>query len=59
MSVGYFRQFRTQNELSNELSLFFDVIGRSAPYENYDIRIRKFFAGFLAFDLGYFKRAAQ
>ncbi len=57
MSVGYFRQFRTQKELSNEFSLLFDVIGRSAPYESYDIKIRKFFAGVLAIDLGYFKRA--
>jgi hypothetical protein len=56
MSVGYFRQFRTQNELSNEFSLFFDVIGRSAPYQSYDIKIRKFFAGFIAVDLGYFRR---
>jgi hypothetical protein len=57
MSVGFFRQFRTQNELSNELSLFFDVIGQSAPYQSFDIKIRKFFAGFIAVDLGYFKRA--
>jgi hypothetical protein len=56
MSVGYFRQFRTQNELSNELSLFLDVIGQSAPYQSYDLKIRKFFAGFIAVDLGYFRR---
>jgi hypothetical protein len=56
MSVGYFRQFRTQNELSNEFSLFFDVIGQSAPYQNYDLKIRKFFAGFIAIDVGYFRR---
>lgn len=57
LSAGYFRQFRAQNELSNELSLYFDVIGRSSPYESYDIRIRKFFGSILAVDLGYFKRA--
>jgi hypothetical protein len=57
MSVGFFRQFRTQNELSNELSPFFDVIGRSAPFQSYDIKLRKFFAARLAIDLGYFKRA--
>jgi hypothetical protein len=55
-SVNYFRQFRTQNELSNELSLFYDVIGRSAPYQSYDIKVRKFFADRVAMDLGYFKR---
>jgi hypothetical protein len=56
MSLGYFRQFRTQNELSNEFSLFFDVIGQSAPYQSYDLKIRKFFKGFVAIDLGYFRR---
>jgi len=55
-SVNYFRQFRTQNELSNDLSLYFSVIGSSAPYESYDIKVRKFFADRYALDLGYFKR---
>ncbi len=55
-SVNYFRQFRTQNELSNDLSLFYDVLGRSAPYQSCDIKVRKFFADRVAVDLGYFKR---
>ncbi len=55
-SVNYFRQFRSQNELSNQLSLFYDVIGRSAPYESYDVKIRKFFDEWIAVDLGYYKR---
>jgi len=55
-NVNYFRQFRTQNELSNDLSLFYDVMGSSAPYQSYDIKVRKFFAGRVAVDLGYFKR---
>lgn len=55
-SVNYFRQFRTQNELSNDLSLFYDVMGSSAPYQSYDIKVRKFFADRVAVDLGFFKR---
>ena len=55
-SLNYFRQFRTQYELSNELSLFYDVIGQSDPYQSYDIKVRKFFADRVALDLGYYKR---
>ena len=55
-SLHYFRQFRTQEELSNELSLFYDVVGRSDPYQSFDIKVRKFFADRVALDLGYFKR---
>ena len=55
-SLNYFRQFRTQEELSNELSLFYDVVGRSDPYQSFDIKVRKFFAERVALDLGYFKR---
>jgi hypothetical protein len=55
-SVNYFRQFRTQNELSTDLSLFYDVMGSSAPYQSFDIKVRKFFADRVAADLGYFRR---
>jgi len=55
-SFNYFRQFRSQNELSNEFSLFYDVVGRSAPFQSFDIKVRKFFAERVAVDLGYFKR---
>lgn len=54
--LNYFRQFRSQNELSNDLSLFYDVIGRSAPYESYDIKLRKFIVDRVALDLGYYQR---
>jgi hypothetical protein len=55
-SLNYFRQFRSQNELSNEFSLFYDVVGRSAPFQSFDIKVRKFFAERVAVDLGYYKR---
>ncbi len=57
MILAYIEQFRTQNELSNELSPFFDVLGPSFPYRSYDARIRKFFGKHLSVDLGYFQRS--
>ena len=56
-TVSYFRQFRPQNELTTDLSLYYDVIGVSAPYQSFDIKVRKFFAERAAVDVGYFKRA--
>jgi hypothetical protein len=56
-TVSYFRQFRPQEELTTELSLYYDVIGVSAPYQSIDIKVRKFFAERAAVDAGYFKRA--
>jgi hypothetical protein len=55
-TASYFRQFRPQNELTTDLSLYYDVIGVSAPYQSVDIKVRKFFAERVAVDLGYFKR---
>jgi len=55
-TASYFRQFRPQNELTTDLSLYYDVIGVSAPYQSFDIKVRKFFAERVAVDLGYFKR---
>lgn len=57
MNLNYFRQFRTQNELSNELSLYFDVLGKSSPYQSFDVKLRKLFGPHYAVDVGYFKRA--
>lgn len=57
VNVNYFRLFRSQNELSNELSLYFDVLGRSSPYQSYDVKARKLFGPHYAVDIGYFKRA--
>ena len=56
LNVNYFRQFRTQNELSNELSLYYAILGRSAPYQTYDVKLRKLFGPHYAVDLGYLKR---
>ena len=57
LNVNYFRQFRTQNELANELSLYYDVLGQSSPYQSYDLKARKLFGPHYAVDVGYFKRA--
>jgi len=57
VNVNYFRQFRTQNELANELSLYYDVLGQSSPYQSYDVKARKLFGPHYALDVGYFKRA--
>jgi hypothetical protein len=57
MQAAYFRQSRTQNELSNEFSPYYDIIGQSNPFHSYDIRIRKLFGIHYAIDIGYFQRA--
>ena len=56
LSAGYFRQYRTQNELTNEFSLFYDVIGRSSPYQSYDIKLRQAVGSRVMVDVGYFNR---
>jgi hypothetical protein len=55
--AAYMDQFRTQNELSNELSPYFDVLGPSYPYQSYDVKVRKFFGSRLTVDFGYFQRS--
>jgi len=55
-TVSYFRQFRPQGELTTDLSLYYDVIGVSSPYQSFDLKVRKFFADRVAVDLGYYKR---
>jgi hypothetical protein len=57
MNITYIRQFRTQGELSNELSPYFDVLGQSFPYQSYDIKVRKLFGRHFVADLGYFQRS--
>jgi hypothetical protein len=51
-----FRQFREQDELSTDLSPYTDVIGRSAPFQNIDLALRKTIAERITFDAGYFRR---
>lgn len=57
MQAAYFRQSRTQNELSTEFSPYYDVIGQSNPFHSFDIRVRKLFGIHYAMDVGYFQRA--
>jgi hypothetical protein len=57
VNVSYFRQFRTQFELSNELSPYYDVLGQSSPYQSFDVKLRKLFGPHYAVDAGYFKRS--
>jgi hypothetical protein len=57
LNINYFRQFRTQNELSNELSLYYNVLGQSSPYHSIDVKLRKLFGPHYAVDVGYLKRA--
>jgi hypothetical protein len=56
LNVNYYRQFHPQNELANEFSLYYDVIGQSNPYQTYDIKARKLFGESAALDIGYYKR---
>jgi hypothetical protein len=57
LNASYLRQFRVQNELSNELSPYYDVIGQSFPYQSYDVKARKLFGARVAIDVGYFERS--
>jgi hypothetical protein len=57
LSASYVKQFSTQNELSNELSLYYDVLGQSRPYQSFDGKVRKLFGRHVALDLGYFTRS--
>jgi hypothetical protein len=57
LSAGYVKQFTTQNELSNELSSYYDVLGQSRPYQSFDGKVRKLFGRHVALDVGYFTRS--
>ncbi len=54
---SYFRQFRLQNELSNEFSPYYDILGQSSPYQSYDVKTRVVLGRRFAIDLGYFQRS--
>ncbi|HWR71832.1 MAG TPA: hypothetical protein VN604_01545 [Nitrospirota bacterium] len=56
LNANYFRQFTVQNELANEFSVYYDIIGRTNPYETYDVKARKLFGEHYALDLGYYSR---
>jgi len=55
-SISYFRQFRVQDVMTTDLSLFPTVLGQSAPYQSADLKVRKTFFERFALDLGYFSR---
>jgi hypothetical protein len=55
-SISYFRQFRVQDVMSTDLSLFSTVLGQSAPYQSADLKVRKTFFERFSIDLGYFSR---
>lgn len=53
---GYYRQLNEQEQLASELSSYYDVIGNTAEYESHTLKVRKYFGGRYALDLGYFSR---
>lgn len=54
--ANYFRQFRIQRRQTTDLSLYYDVMGPSYPYQSIDVKVRKLFGTRYAVDLGYFHR---
>ncbi len=59
LNLNYFKQFRVENVVANELSLYYDVLGQSSPFQSYDVKLRKQLGAHYAVDLGYFKRSLQ
>lgn len=57
--VTYFRQLRAQNELSQEFSSFYDVLGRSEPFQSIDLKLRWVFADDYGLDVGHFRRELE
>jgi hypothetical protein len=56
LSATYFRQFRPQNELSQEFSSFYYVLGQSEPFHSIDLKLRWVVAEDYGFDVGHFER---
>jgi hypothetical protein len=59
VNLNYFKQFKIENVVANELSLYSSVLGQSSPYQTYDVKLRMLLGEHYAVDLGYFKRALQ
>lgn len=57
LNVTYFRQLQVQNELSNEVSTFYDVLGQSNPYHAVDINGHFRMGDTYSFDIGFFQRS--
>ncbi|MGK5094832.1 hypothetical protein WDW89_22830 [Deltaproteobacteria bacterium TL4] len=56
LNLGYFRQFRVQNVLTQELSPFYQVLGQSYPFQTVEFQLRKPFGEHYAWELGYNER---
>jgi hypothetical protein len=56
LSAQYVRQFRTQDQLTTDLSPFTDVLGPSQPYQSLDVKLRQLLGRHVTADLGYFER---
>ncbi len=56
LNATYFRQFIVQNELSNELAVFYDIMGTSYPYHRFDVQIWKSLGSFFGLGLGHLQR---
>jgi hypothetical protein len=59
VNLNYFKQFKVENVIASELSLYSSVLGQSSPYQSYDAKLRMQLGEHYAVDLGYFKRALQ
>ena len=59
LNLNYFKQFRVENVVATELSLYSNVLGQSSPYQSYDVKLRQLMGTHFAVDLGYFKRTLQ
>ena len=55
--LSYFRQFRSQKELSDEFSSYYDIIGESLPHQTANIKIRKQFGDDYLLDVVYFQKS--
>lgn len=56
LSAQYVRQFRTQDQLTTDLSPFTDVLGPSQPFQSLDVKARQLLGRHVTADLGYFER---
>ena len=57
LNGSFFRQHRAQNELSIEFSNYYDIIGRSEPYDAIDFKVRWLLTPHYGLDVGYYNRA--
>lgn len=56
VNVDYWKQLRSQRELANEFSLYFDSLGISHPYQSFDVDVTKIFSDRYALNVGFSTR---